>query len=82
MTTYRVGPKGQVVVPKAIRDQIGLEPGHSLDVELVGAEIRIRRARPLTFTDFRGIWGPPDGMADWATEKRRESELEERKWKT
>lgn len=82
MTTYRVGPKGQVVVPKAIRDQIGLEPGHEVDVELVGAEIRIRRAQPLAFEDFRGIWGPPDGMAAWEEGKQREIELEERKWRT
>jgi AbrB family looped-hinge helix DNA binding protein len=81
MTTYRVGPKGQVVVPKAIRDQIGLEPGHDVDVELVGDEIRIRRARPLKSSEFLGIWGPPEGMEGWAEEKRREIELEERKWK-
>lgn len=82
MTTYRVGPKGQVVVPKAIRDQIGLEPGHDVDVELVGDEIRIRRARAPSFEDFRGIWGPPGGMEGWAEEKRREIELEQRTWRT
>ena len=30
MGTVRVGPKGQIVIPKEVRDMFGIEPGHSL----------------------------------------------------
>lgn len=30
MGTVRVGPKGQIVIPKEIRDMFGIEPGQSL----------------------------------------------------
>jgi AbrB family looped-hinge helix DNA binding protein len=40
---YRVGPKGQVVVPRHIRDLLGIVPGDEVDVDLVGDEVRIRR---------------------------------------
>jgi AbrB family looped-hinge helix DNA binding protein len=30
MTTVKVGPKGQVVIPKEIRDMFGIQPGDSL----------------------------------------------------
>ncbi|MEA4893883.1 MAG: AbrB/MazE/SpoVT family DNA-binding domain-containing protein [Oscillospiraceae bacterium] len=30
MGTVRVGPKGQIVIPKEIRDMFGIEPGDSL----------------------------------------------------
>lgn len=78
MTTYKVGPKGQVVVPKAIRDQLGLEPGHEVEVELDGEEIRVRRAAPRSPGDFRGIWKSSGALARWGEDKRREIGLEDR----
>ncbi len=41
-----IGPKGQVVIPKEIRDKLGLREGVEVIVELRGDEIVIRRATP------------------------------------
>ena len=30
MSTVKVGPKGQIVIPKEVRDMFGIEPGNSL----------------------------------------------------
>jgi AbrB family looped-hinge helix DNA binding protein len=32
--TMRVGPKGQIVIPKHIRERVSIEPGDEVDVEL------------------------------------------------
>lgn len=37
--TQRIGAKGQVVIPKAIRDRANLHPGDEVDIELRDDEI-------------------------------------------
>lgn len=51
--TMKVGPKGQVVVPKTIRDELCIHPGDEVDVVAEGGEVRIRRA--ARFRDFPGL---------------------------
>jgi AbrB family looped-hinge helix DNA binding protein len=59
MTTthaHRVGPKGQVVIPKHLRDALGLHPGDEVDFEIDGMKITIepRRERPPLRGRFKG----------------------------
>jgi AbrB family looped-hinge helix DNA binding protein len=85
--TYRVGPKGQVVIPKAIRDELGIEPGDEVDVERRRAEVVIRRHRVSTeerqrrITDLRGLVAGRSGGDTEALEaiRRDEREREESK---
>lgn len=44
--TSRVGPKGQVVIPKVLRDALQLEPGDEVDCSLEGDHVVVRPARP------------------------------------
>ncbi len=40
--TQRIGAKGQVVIPKQIRDLVGLHPGTEVDVEAEGGEVVVK----------------------------------------
>ena len=47
-STRTVGPKGQVVIPKDVRDQTGLVEGSEVSVEAKNGDVVIRRVAPLT----------------------------------
>jgi AbrB family looped-hinge helix DNA binding protein len=42
--THRVGPKGQVVIPKPMRDQLGIAPGDEVDFTLEDGAVRVEPA--------------------------------------
>jgi AbrB family looped-hinge helix DNA binding protein len=85
--THKVGIKGQVVIPKAIRDEIGIKPGDEVTFEPDGSEVRVRRVEddPARLASdvksLRGLWAdaPGGGTDELLQERRRERELEERK---
>lgn len=85
--THKVGTKGQVVIPKAIRDQIGIEPGDEVTFKPDGQEVRIRRtaddpiARAREVKALRGSWADSSGGGtdELLRERREEREAEEYK---
>lgn len=44
--TYKVGIKGQVVLPKAIRERVGINPGDEVTVVEKSGVVQIRKALP------------------------------------
>lgn len=85
--TYKVGPKGQVVIPKSIRDRLGISTGDEVVVEQDGRDVRIRlqaddvEARRKRIQALRGIWAGIPGLStkDLEADRREEKEREERK---
>jgi AbrB family looped-hinge helix DNA binding protein len=66
MGMARIYGKGQVVVPKSARDQLGLEVGDELLVEVRGDEIVMRK--PQSVFDLRPPHPRHDvGLGDRAT---------------
>jgi len=84
--TYKVGPKGQVVIPKQIRDQLQLRPGDKVLVHAEQDEVRIRKAiagaaeRRAIVASLRGaLAAGPSPTAALEAERRRDREREDRK---
>lgn len=43
--TYRMGAKGQVVIPKDLRERAGLHPGTDVEFELAGNRVTVLPAK-------------------------------------
>ncbi len=55
MPRKNVGPKGQVVIPKRIRDALGLKPGVEVIVELRGEEVVLSKPKVEgSYTEYFG----------------------------
>jgi antitoxin PrlF len=63
-----IGERGQVVIPKPLRDRMGLRPGQQLEFEEDAGRIVVTKAPsdddPLEAV--RGTWPLPDG---WDTDR-------------
>jgi AbrB family looped-hinge helix DNA binding protein len=68
METVRVSPKFQVVIPKSLREELGLKPGEELQMYLFDGRLHLQR--PRSIKDLRGR---AKGMV-WKDEDRDHSE--------
>lgn len=57
MNKLTMDQAGRVVLPKALRDELRLRPGDTLDVTLKGEELMLRPRRAATaLVKERGVW--------------------------
>lgn len=82
--THKVGPKGQVVLPKDMRDELGIAPGDEVTFNRTDDRIVVRKARTKTeiIERLRGaLAGPGKPLTEALIEsRRRDREREERKF--
>jgi len=53
MTAVTVSPKYQVVIPKDVRERLGIRPGQKVEVFAIGGRIELVPVRPIK--ELRGI---------------------------
>ncbi len=56
--------KGQVTVPKAVRDALGLQKGDQLSWELEEGSVRVRAIAPLDVVYLQGLEGT---LSEWSS---------------
>ena len=73
--THRVGPKGQVVIPKELRESLGIVPGDEVEFALDEGADAVRmepvRAHPTLRGSFAGLGLVAELEADHRSESRR-----------
>ncbi len=72
--TSRVGPKGQVVIPKTLRDHLGIQPGDEVEFALLdegGVRVGPVRGAASLRGSLRGMGLIEALEADRLSERRR-----------
>ncbi len=70
--TQRVGAKGQVVIPKPLRDELGLQPGAEVEFELDGDGVRVVPAGVTAIEGLRGRYRSSGLAAALLADRARE----------
>ncbi len=70
--TQRVGAKGQVVIPKPIRDELGLQPGSEVEFERDGDAVRVIAAGAAAAEGLRGRFRASGLAAGLLADRARE----------
>jgi AbrB family looped-hinge helix DNA binding protein len=68
--THPVGPKGQVVIPKQLRDQLGIEPGDEVTLWREDDYVAVRRAGR---SELRGRFRGHELVAALEAERRADA---------
>ncbi len=75
MTQARITSKGQITVPKEIRERLGVEPGDSLDFLFEQDRLEVKPIKRRKLAEFRGIFRVPKA---YSFEEERARAWEER----
>lgn len=71
--TARVTSKGQITIPKEIRERLGITTGDSLEFEFTDEKtLEVRPVKRRSITEFRGLFRVPPHLAGLPWEEVRE----------
>ena len=66
MVRSRVSPKGQITLPKVVREAIGAQPGDTVVYDIEGSTVRLRRIDPFD-VEFHEALGRT--LDEWASDE-------------
>ncbi|MFZ0960298.1 MAG: AbrB/MazE/SpoVT family DNA-binding domain-containing protein [Terriglobia bacterium] len=72
MLKARVSSRGQLALPKEVRDQLGLGEGVSLTVRVEGDEVILRKLVVGNWREWEGRFKGSDLLGDLARDRRKE----------
>ena len=79
MPTRNVGPKGQIVIPKRMRDTLGLKPGVEVVLEIRDQEIVIKKPQVSgSYTEYYITTSVPKLKKEVNIKELLDQEVEER----
>lgn len=70
MTPARITSKGQVTIPKPVRDRLGVQKGDALDFRFEGEHLLVEPVPHRSLLEFRGRFAVPQAL-DHDEERRR-----------
>jgi AbrB family looped-hinge helix DNA binding protein len=62
MATARITSKGQVTIPKEVRERLGVEPGDGLDFRFEDGRLEVVPVRRRKLAEFRGLVPVPQPL--------------------
>ena len=72
MLKARLSSRGQLALPKEVRDQLGLGEGVCLTVRVEGDEVILRKALTGNWREWEGRFRGSDHLGDLARNRRKE----------
>ena len=80
MPIVKTYAKGQIIIPKEIRDQLGIKPGKELSVKLVDDHVEIRPLPDDPVEFLTGIFEDhPVSLSDELLKERQEDDRSDEK---
>lgn len=79
MITAKLSSKGQLVIPKRVRKQLGIDRGAELSLRVEGNELILRKVDRWDWRRWEGIFAGLDLIGDRARLRRQELERDRAK---
>jgi AbrB family looped-hinge helix DNA binding protein len=78
MVTARISSKGQIAIPKSIREQAGLKEGTELAISVENRAVMLRKVADTSWRRWRGALKGTGAIEELEQEHRREVERDEK----